>query len=131
MRLRLSVPTNVVMDEQVEKVIAESMTGSFCLLPRHVDVFTALVAGVLSLTKPDGTEMFFAVDEGLLLKQGEQVLVSTRQAIRGDNLGELQIAVRDVFASLDEREKACQSAIASLEANFVRGFMKFQQGATG
>ncbi len=129
MRLRMSVPTNIIVDEEVTKIIAESEAGSFCLLPRHVDVFAALVPGVLLFVQPNGTEVFFAVDEGLLVKQGQQVFVSARQAVRGDSLGDLQRTVCDVFASLDERERACQSAIASLEANFVRGFMKFQQGA--
>ena len=128
MRLRLSVPTHVMFEEEVTKVIAESEAGSFCLLPRHVDIFTGLVPGVLSITQPSGNELFVAVDEGLLVKQGDQVLVSTRQAIRGDNLGELQRTVREVFEALDEREKACQSAIASLEASFVRGFMKLRKG---
>ena len=128
MKLRILVPRRVLLCEEATKIIAESPSGSFCLLPRHVDFFTALVPGVLTFTQTGGEEVFVAVDEGLLVKQGNDVLVSTRQAIRGENLGDLQREVREVFASLDEREKACQSAIASLEANFVRGFMKLEKG---
>ena len=127
MRIRLSDPTRVVLDEEAIKIVAEAENGSFCLLPRHADFLAAIVPGLLSLTRPDGREVFLAVDEGLLVKEGDTVSVSTRRAIEGGELGQLRDRVREEFESLDERQRAYQSASASLEANFLRGFLNVEE----
>jgi len=45
MQLKVLLPTQVLVDEPVSKVVAEGEDGSFCLLPRHVDFTSALVPG--------------------------------------------------------------------------------------
>lgn len=129
MRLRLSEPTRVMLDEEVFKVVAEAENGNFCLLPRHADFLSALVPGLLSFTRPNGEEVFLAVDEGLLVKKGDIVFVSTRRAIEGGDLSHLRQRVHDEFELLDERQRAYQSATASLEANFLRGFLDLEERA--
>ena len=124
MRLKLLAPTEVLVDEDVTKIIAEADNGHFCLLPRHIDFLASLVPGILSYTDPTGQEQFVAIDEGLLVKQDQEVLVSTRQAIPGSDLGQLRETVKDEFETLDERQRVCHSAIASLEANFLRRFLE-------
>jgi F-type H+-transporting ATPase subunit epsilon len=127
MRLKVLLPTEVIVDEEVAKVVAEAGNGSFCLLPRHVDFLAALVPGLLSFDTPEGEEVFLAVDEGILVKCKQDVLVSTRNAIRGPNLGELRKAVEEQFKVLDEREKMARSAVAKIEASFVRRFLEIQK----
>lgn len=127
MRLRIADPTQVLLDEEVVKVVAEAESGNFCLLPRHADFLAALVPGLLAFTRPDGDEEFLALDEGLLVKEGDAILVSTRRAIRGGELNELRHRVRQEFLVLDERQRAYQSAAASLEANFLRGFLDLEE----
>ncbi|NIO10483.1 MAG: F0F1 ATP synthase subunit epsilon, partial [Deltaproteobacteria bacterium] len=92
MRLKVLLPTEVIVDEEVAKVVAEAGNGSFCLLSRHVDFVAALVPGLLSFDTPEGEEVFLAVDGGILVKCKQDVLVSTRNAIRGPDLGELRKA---------------------------------------
>ena len=103
MRLKVLLPTEVLIDTEVTKVIAEAENGAFCLLPRHIDVVAALVPGLLSYVPPDGGESFVAVDEGMLVKCGPEVLVSTRQAVRGADLGQLKQTVEAQFRRVDER----------------------------
>ena len=127
MRLRLADPTRILFDEKVVKINAEAGNGNFCLLPRHADFLAGLVPGLLSFTRPDGEEVFLAVDEGLLVKEGDTVFVSTRRAIEGGPLKELRQRVREEFELLDDRQRAYQSASASLEANFLRGFLDLEE----
>ena len=82
MHLRVLLPSQVLIDEEVSKVIAEAENGSFCLLPRHVDIVAALTPGLLSFTSVDGSEEFIATDEGVLVKHGPDVSVSVRDAVR-------------------------------------------------
>ncbi len=130
MRLKVLLPTEVLVDEEVVKVTAEAENGSFCLLPRHIDFVAALVPGLFSFVKAgDGLEEFLAVDEGVLVKCGPEVLVSTRQAVRGPELGRLRTTVEKSFKVLTSQEKRARSALANLEANFIRRFLKLEEYA--
>ncbi len=130
MRLKVLLPTEIFINEEVEKVVAEADNGYFCLLPRHVDFISALVPGLL-IYEQEGREVFLAVDEGILAKCGAEVLVSTRNAVRGPDLGKLKETVENKFRSVDERKKIAHSAVAKLEINFVRQFIELGESRHG
>jgi len=127
MRLKLLIPDRVLIDQQVTKVVADGGHGSFCLLPRHTDFLAVLTPGLLAFADDSGAEQFAAVDEGVLVKRGDEVLVSTRQATRGADLEQLQCTVREEFTALDNRERAAQAATAKLEASLLRGYLEFAE----
>ena len=64
--------------------------------------------------------MYTAIDEGVLVKSGLDVLVSVRNAIVGTDLGHLQAAVEQEFLTLDERQRSVRSTMAKMETNIVR-----------
>jgi F-type H+-transporting ATPase subunit epsilon len=127
MKLKVLLPTEVLLAEEVVKVVAEAPNGQFCLLPRHIDLVSILVPGLLAYVKV-GTEeeIFIGVAEGLLVKCGPEVLVATINAVRGTQLGQLREVVTRQFMTLSDREKQARSALAHLEANFIRRFLKMQ-----
>ncbi len=124
MRLKILMPSEVFLDEEVSKVVGEGPSGSFCLLPRHIDYVTALVPGIMSYQTTEREEYFLALHRGVLVKQGDQVLVSARLAVRG-GLGKLQEEVKRMISVVDEKEKMTRSACARLEANLVHRFVEF------
>lgn len=127
MRLKVVLPTDIAIDKEVIKVIAEAENGSFCLLPRHVGFVSVLVPGLLSYVCPGGQEEFIAVDKGILVKCGPDVFVSTGQALVGADLGMLKMAIEKKFNLMDERQKKANSAVAKLEANLVRRFLELER----
>lgn len=122
MHLKLLLPTHVLIDQPVTKVIAEAENGAFCLLPHHIDFLAALVPGILTSLTPEGEEIFLAVDGGILVKCGPEVLISTRNAFRGSQLDELKQEVAQQFHSMDEQERQARTAIARMEASLARQF---------
>jgi len=50
------------------------------------------------------------VDIGTLVKKGADILVSTRSAFRGPELGQLKEVVIAQFKEIDEREKKARTA---------------------
>lgn len=120
MKLKILLPTHILLDEDVAKITAEAENGSFGLLPKHIDFVAALVPGILSYEPEAGSDVFVAIDQGILVKCGAEVLVSTRQAVRGESLETLEQAVMEQFQALDQRQKRTRSAIARLEADFMR-----------
>jgi F-type H+-transporting ATPase subunit epsilon len=131
MQLRVLLPERVAVDEPVAKVTAEAEDGAFCLLPRHVDFVATLVPGLLAFEDEAGSETLLAVDHGVLVKCGDEVVVSTPRVIGGRPLGELQRAVEDELERLDERERRARSAVVKIEADFVRRLVELEQRPYG
>ena len=127
MRLKLLTPIEVLVDETVAKINAEGPEGMFCLLPRHRDWVAALVPGIVGFVTLDGRETFVAVDQGVLVKCGDEVLLSVRRAVRDCDLACLRDVVETRFRYYDDQEKAARSAIARLEAGVIRRFLELQE----
>jgi len=128
MNLKVLLPTGVLVDEEVRKIGAEAKDGELTLLPRHIDLATALPPSVLSFELPGGREEFVAIGEGVLVKCGEGVLVSTKKGVRGAELGKLRERVREEFAKLDERAETARTSLDKIEATFMHRFIELAHG---
>ena len=131
LRLQILLPTRVLVDTRVTKVIAEAEDGAFCLLPRHIDFAAALVPGILLFTDASGEERLVANDRGILVKAGDEVRVSTFNAVQGDRLEALRETVEEHFKNLDEHERVTRTALARLEAGTLRRFQNLEQSRRG
>ncbi|MGE0377251.1 MAG: F0F1 ATP synthase subunit epsilon [Planctomycetaceae bacterium] len=131
MQLRVSTPDRIVLEDVAARIIAEAENGAFCLLPRHRDFATALLPGLFEYTTEDGGQRFLAVDEGLLVKSGIDVSVSTRHAVVSQDLQSLMRVVEEEFTELDDRERAARAAVARLEADFARRFLTLREHEHG
>jgi F-type H+-transporting ATPase subunit epsilon len=127
MHLKVLLPFHVFAEQaNVTRIVAETREGSFGLLPHRLDCVAALVPGILIYQTEAGGEVLAAVDEGVLVKTGADVLVSVRRAIGGTNLGQLHTAVEKEFLTLDENEQSVRTAVAKLETGFLRRFATLQ-----
>ena len=127
MNLKVLLPFQV-FDEKtgVSRIIAETRQGSFGLLPRRLDCVAALVPGILIYESQGEGDIYVAVDEGVLVKTGLDVLVSVRNAIGGTDLGQLRKAVEHEFLNLNEREQSVRSVMAKMESGLIRRLVEFQ-----
>jgi len=127
MHLNVLLPFQIFAAQAgVTRIVAETREGSFGLLPHRLDCVAALVPGILIYQTESGGEVLLAVDEGVLVKTGMDVLVSVRRAIGGTDLGQLHAAVEKEFLTLDENEQSVRTAVAKLETGFLQRFAKFQ-----
>jgi F-type H+-transporting ATPase subunit epsilon len=126
MNLKILLPFQIFAEKTgVSRIVAETHEGSFGLLPHRLDCVAALAAGILIFeTKMEG-EAYVAVDEGVLVKTGSDVLVSVRNAIPGTDLGQLREAVQREFLHLDEQEKNVRSVLAKMEGDLMRRMATF------
>ena len=123
MKLKILLPFKVFAEKvDVLRIVAESRNGSFGLLPQRLDCVAALAPGILIYETVTEGEVCVAVDEGVLVKTGSNVLISVRNAIGGTDLGELHKAVEQEFLNLDEQERSVRSVLAKLEGGFITRF---------
>ena len=126
MNLKILLPARVfVQESDVIRIVADTPSGSFGLLPQRLDCVAVLEPGILTYeTERDG-EDFVAIDEGVLVKAGGTVTVSVRRAIGGVDLKELRSAVETEFLILTEHERVLRSVMAKLEVGFLRRLATF------
>jgi len=123
MNLKVLLPFQIFAEKTgVSRIVAETREGSFGLLPHRLDCVAALVPGILVYQTETEAEILVAVDEGVLVKTGADVLVSVRRAIGGTDLGQLREAVNKEFLTLDEHEQSVRQVVAKLETGFLRRF---------
>jgi len=127
MNLKILLPFQIFAEKTgVSRIVAEARGGSFGLLPHRLDCVAALTPGILTYQTESEGEVFVAVDEGVLVKTGPDVMVSVRRALGGTDLGQLRDAVEKEFLTLDEREQNVRTVVAKLETGFIRRFANFQ-----
>jgi F-type H+-transporting ATPase subunit epsilon len=126
MNLKVLLPFRVFAEETgVLRIVAETREGSFGLLPHRLDCVAALAPGILIYENEAKGEVYVAVDEGVLVKTGLDVLVSVRNAVSGTDLGQLREAVEREFLNLDEREQSVRAVMAKMESGFIRRMAAF------
>ena len=129
MNLKILLPFRIFTEQKtVTRIVAETREGSFGLLPQRLDCVAALEAGILIYEQNGEDERYVALDEGVLVKCGSNVLVSTRNAIAGTDLRQLRESVVREFLTLDEQEQSLRSVMTKLESSFVRRFADFRHG---
>jgi len=129
MHLKVLLPFRVYTERTgVSRIVAETSEGSFGLLPHRLDCVAALAPGILIYEHETEGEIYVAVDEGVLVKTGLDVLVSVRNAIGGTDLGQLHEAVKREFLTLNDREQNVRSVMAKMESGFIRRLAEFHHG---
>jgi len=127
MKLKILLPYQVFADPpDVVRIVAESIEGSFGILPNRLDCAAALVPGILLYETVSEGECCVAVDEGILIKSGAEVWVSVRRAIGGADLGQLHEAIEREFRTVDSQAQNVRSVMAKLETGFLRRLGNFQ-----
>jgi F-type H+-transporting ATPase subunit epsilon len=127
MNLRVLLPFGVFAEKaDVMRVVADTTDGSYGLLPHRLDCVAALVPGVLTYETKDGGTVYVGIDQGVLVKAGDQVTVSVRRAVGGTDFGQLKDAVARDFLKLDEQERNVRTAVAKMESGLMGRLAEFE-----
>lgn len=128
MELKILLPYRVFIDtKSVSRIAMETSAGYYGLLPQRLDCVAALVPGIFTYETEPGGVHYLAVDAGVMVKAGTQVLVSVRNAYGGADLGKLGEMVKTAFQHEDEGEKQARVVMGKLEGAFIYGVDKFNK----
>jgi F-type H+-transporting ATPase subunit epsilon len=129
MHLKVLLPFGIFAEKtNVSRIVAETRRGSFGLFPHRLDCVAALAPGILTYECESEGEVYVAVDQGVLVKTGPDVLVSVRNAIGGTDLGQLHEAVKREFLTLNDQELTVRTVMAKMESGLIRRLAEFHHG---
>lgn len=129
MTLKILLPFKVFAEaKDVKRIVVETNAGSYGFLPQRLDCTAALRPGILLYETLNDFEKYIAIDEGVMIKSGADVLISVRNAIGDAPLGKIRSLVEKEMMHLDESEINARSVMAKLETGFIRSFQKLRSG---
>lgn len=122
MRIKLILPYRTILDKEVKKITAPGSNGEFQILPKHIDATWSLKAGILTLAADKN--LYYAINQGVAVKQANIVYISTFQAIAGESLRELSKTVEESLKILNEKERKAREVLVRLETDTIKKFME-------
>jgi F-type H+-transporting ATPase subunit epsilon len=129
MHLKVLLPYGIFADHSgVTRIVAETRDGFCGLLPRRLDCVAALVPGILTYQCEAQPQTYVAVDEGVLVKSGQEVLISVRRAVGGNDLAQLRTAVARDFLARDAEEKSLRSSLLKIESGLISRLAALHRG---
>ena len=127
MSLKILLPYKVFMEAQhVSSITIETSEGAYGMFRQRLDCVAALVPGIFTYEIGSNGAKYIAVDEGVMIKAGNEILVSVRNAVGGADLGKLGELVKREFNQQDENKIKVRSVMAKLEGGFIYAFDKFR-----
>ena len=129
MRLRVAVPTRVILDREVAYVQAEDPTGRFGILPGHEQYLTALVPSIL-VYRHSGGESYIAVRHGVLRVTRDSVEIAVRDAHVSGNLAELRDEVRAARQGATQRSYRSARSLYQMQMAAWRRLMEYEDVRT-
>ncbi len=128
MDLKILLPYRIFAEiKNVSSIVAETSEGSFGLLPQRLDCVAALVPSIFTYETESKNIHYLAVDEGILIKAGSQVMVSVRNAFGGTDLAKLHESVENEYRKMDDTEREIRSTMAKMESGFLYSMEKFKK----
>jgi len=129
MTLKILLPYKIfAVKTGVTRIVAETSSGSFGVLPQRLDCVAVLEPGILTYESDADGEAFIAVDTGVLVKTGDNVMVSVRNASGGVSLELLHDAVEREFGEHDEEEEKNRAVLKEMEGSFINQLMRYYHG---
>ena len=128
MDLKILLPYKIYADiKNVDRIVAETNEGFFGLLPQRLDCVASLVPGIFMYETDKGEIHYIAIDEGVLVKAGTEVLVSVRNAMGGTDIGQLHNSIKKEYVKLDDNERSVRSVMAKIESEIIYNLQKFNK----
>jgi F-type H+-transporting ATPase subunit epsilon len=127
-QLKIIVPSGVFANiADVERIVVMTRAGSFGLLPHRMDCVAVVPPGLFAYSTAASDTVLLAVDTGMLIKTGANVVLCVRRAIAGGDLGRLRQAVARELKQLGDKESSDLKTLAHLETGLIRELVKLQR----
>jgi F-type H+-transporting ATPase subunit epsilon len=128
MKLKILLPFGSLIEKKdILRLIVETNNGSVGFLPHRLDCVASVVPGILSYESESEGEKFIAIDEGLLIKRGMNVIVSVRSAIEGISIDQLREAVEKEFLSVSEYDQNIRQSLAQMESRYIQRLVEIKK----
>lgn len=128
MIVQLVSPEKTVFKGQAKQITLTTPQGEITILPKHVNLITALSPGELRIKKEDDEEIIFATGAGFAHISGTSVLIATDMATTPAEIDEEKVAEAKKRAeeALKERHRLSDEEFAATVASLERSLAQLK-----
>jgi F-type H+-transporting ATPase subunit epsilon len=133
MRLAITTPfATVLQTDDAVHVRAEDSSGAFGILRGHADFLTVLDVSVLTWRDGQNREHYVAMRGGILsVRDGGSVIVTTPEAVAGEDLHTLEADVLSRFQRHLDEERAAHTEAQRLHLAAIRQIVRLLRPEPG
>jgi F-type H+-transporting ATPase subunit epsilon len=125
MALKVVLPFEILLEKKdVKRLVVETTHGYMGFLPSRLDCVAFVLPGIIVYEAEGEEEKYIAADEGILVKTGEIVTISVRNAAMGVDVEQLQKKVKEGFLKRESTEKEVIRLLGRLESVFMQQVIK-------
>lgn len=104
MNLQIITPKKIVLEREIDSLVAPTKAGEVTILPNHMPLFSVLDDGVIEI-KHDKEETYLSIGGGYLETDGKTVHLLVSRAAGQDEIDE-----KEVLEAKQEAEKRVKEA---------------------
>jgi F-type H+-transporting ATPase subunit epsilon len=125
LKLEIVTPAAKIFSDDVEMVTLTGIDGQMGILPQHMPLMTALVAGEI-IARKDGKNSFIAVGDGFVQVTREKVSVLTDMAIKADDIDEAKAEEARQKAEARLAQKLSDEDAATVQASLAHATIQLK-----
>jgi F-type H+-transporting ATPase subunit epsilon len=125
LKLEIVTPSAKIFSDDVEMVTLTGIDGQMGILPQHMPLMTALVAGEI-VARKDGKNIFLAVGDGFVQVTREKVAVLTDMAIKADDIDEAKAEEARQKAEARLSQKLSDEDAAAVQASLAHAALQLK-----
>lgn len=127
LNLTITTPEKKVLEESVDEIVAPTTSGEITVLTNHVDIFTAIKPGELTIKK-NGKSSSFAITGGFMEVSKNAVSILADYAIRAEDIEVAKAQEAKDRAEKAMKEKVSQQDFAEAESQLRRSLLELEIG---
>lgn len=125
--LEIITPEKMILKDEVDEVIAPTVTGQIAILPHHISLITQISEGEVTLKK-GAKEQHLAVTGGFMEVTKNKVTILADYAIRSDEIELSKAQEAKERAEKLMKEKTSERDFIQAETQFRRAILELKIG---
>ena len=124
--VRIVTPSDLKKVDRVSLFRAEDKSGSFGILPRHIEFLTILEPSI-AIALIDGEEEYFAFNGGILSFKKEMLTITTKEFVQSSQIGELKGIIERFYTQQREKESIFHLNMKNLQKAFFKKMIELER----
>lgn len=123
---KIITPKAIKHIENISFFRAEDKSGSFGILPRHIEFLTALEPAI-AIAIIEEKEHYYAFNGGVLSFKDNTLTITAKEFVQSDKISELLVIIKSSFIEKEEKERLFSDNIANLEKAFIQKMIEMER----
>jgi F-type H+-transporting ATPase subunit epsilon len=123
---RIITPSRIERVDSISFFRAEDKSGSFGILPRHIEFLTILEPSI-AIAAIEEKEEYFAFNGGILSFKKEILTITTKEFVQNSRVDELRASIEHFFKEQKDKESLFHLNMENLQKAFFKKIIELER----